>query len=44
VPHRTDGERHREQHPLVALAAEVADPLRDVDVGGLDQARGVELP
>ena len=42
VSHRADCKRDGQLHPLVVLAAEVADPLGDVDVGGLQQAGGVE--
>ena len=37
MPHGAHREGDGEQHPLVVLPAEVADPLGDVDVGGLQQ-------
>lgn len=40
--HGTDGERDGEQHPVVVLAREPAEPQRDAHVGGRDHARDVE--
>ncbi len=37
------GEPHRQEHPLVALAAQPAEPLRDVDVRRGEHPGAVEL-
>ena len=42
-PHRADRQRQREQHPLVGLAGQPAEPGGDVHVGGVEHAGGVEL-
>ena len=41
--HRAHGEGDREQHPLVALAAQPAEGARDVDVGARQHPCGIEV-
>src|SRR3954451_15943575 len=38
-----DGERYRQQHPLVGFAGQPAQPLRYLDIGDAEDARLAEL-
>ena len=43
MPGRAHGEGDGEEYGLVGLAGERPEPLGDVDVGGVEDAGGVEV-